>query len=196
MRFHWVSIIEENTQETLLVDADVNAGYEIYLPLDIYSIYILLVDPNVASLFDAQIYAIGLQSVIDLSGLDELVFDDSEDIWAIVNESPVLFTVAGNYYLDFIFLETERVLGYPASFDDLIQGVQEPQVSAVDQITCPRCGGDGYVNDADLRRIQAMGHHVGDWVPGPCRLCDGAGWVAADFLQYRDIGNTPRESRM
>jgi hypothetical protein len=170
-----VAIVEESQQETLLFDADLTAGYEVYLPYGTYSFGIFLVDTRADTFFDSEVYAVGFPSNMDLSitgGTFSL--DRFEDVWEIIDDSPVSITPGGPYYLDSILIDTQQLLGYRATFADLLEE------TPVQQIICPRCDGDGFVSNADLRRLRTAGYNVGDWSPGWCNLCGGQGWVFSD----------------
>jgi hypothetical protein len=114
-----VLIVEEIEPEAVLFEADLDYGYEIYLPHGIYSFYVFVVDPDLDDLFDAEIYAIGLPSSLDLSGVEELTLEDADDIWEYLIDSPIPVSEGGPYYLDFILLDTDEVPEFPKSFSEL-----------------------------------------------------------------------------
>jgi hypothetical protein len=116
-----VAIVEENQQQVLLFDTDLD-GYEVDLPQGVYSICVFLVDADASTLFDSQVYAIGFPSAIDLSdagGGFEL--DYYEDVWQIIDSSPVEIKEGGPYYLDFVVVDTTRLAENPLYFADLME---------------------------------------------------------------------------
>ncbi|MCB0180193.1 MAG: hypothetical protein KDI62_18325 [Anaerolineae bacterium] len=115
-----ILIIEENQQQTLLFPADLENGYEIYLPQGRYSFYVFLMDLGVDDFLDAEIYAIGLPSREDLSDIRRIDVANHNDIWSIVSEAPIVISGGGKYYLDFILLDTDRVPEFPNFFGDLM----------------------------------------------------------------------------
>ncbi len=177
-----------DSDDVLLFDAAVDAGYEIDVPPGDYFICVLVVDQREPDLLRAGIQAYGFPSREDLSGIQSVTFDDLDGVWSIVEDRPLGIGWPGPYYLDFLMLGTAVTPGLPRTVDQLI-GI------GPSQIDCPRCAGSGFVEWADISRLASAGFDVSGWGPGPCGLCDGHGVVAADFALYRDIGNSPREQR-
>lgn len=118
-----VLVVEERYQEVLLFEADMDMGYQIDLPYGIYSIFVFIVDTDVDDLFDAMIYAIGFPCAehLDLSGIDTITAEDHEDIWNLVDDSPIKITRGGPFYLDFILVDTLEVPEFPQFFSEFLE---------------------------------------------------------------------------
>lgn len=115
-----ILIVEETQQQTFLFTADLEEGYEVYLPHGIYSFFVFLVDLDSEDFLDAEIYAIGFRGTVDLSNITRIDIDDHEDIWDVVSELPVEITSGGPYILDFILIDTDRVWEFPNTFSELV----------------------------------------------------------------------------
>lgn len=123
-----VVVIEETTQQIVLFEADLEGGYEIELIPGIYSFYVLLVDRDASTLWDAEITALGLPSKMDLSSSEELPEDD-EDLLDFVDESPREITPGGPYILDFVLIDTDVLPEVPKYFSELFEETLEPGMS-------------------------------------------------------------------
>ena len=120
-------IVEETQQQVILLEADINEGYEISLPHGIYSFYIFLMDSNADDFFDAEIFGIGFPSTIDLS--NDLLLEDHDDIWNIVNTSPWEVTYGGPYLLDFILIDTEMIPEFTRYFSDFLDNEENTKIT-------------------------------------------------------------------
>jgi hypothetical protein len=116
-----VLVIEETTLQPYLFVADLNAGYEIYLPAGVYSFYVFLMDTTAEEFFDAEIYAVGFPSRIDLSRVGEITVDELDNIWEIVGDEPLEIKNRLESILDFILIDTEQIPGFPQRFGDLFE---------------------------------------------------------------------------
>jgi hypothetical protein len=119
-----VLVIEETQQGTYLFAADV-AGYAIELPHGIYSFYIFLVDADADDLFDALIHAVGFPTGIDLSDSEGFELKSHDDIWTLVDNSPITVLPGGPYSLDFILIDTLEVPEFPMFFAELFEDDEE-----------------------------------------------------------------------
>ena len=116
-----ILIVEEETQQqAFLFTADLEAGYEVYLPHGIYSFYVFLMDTASDDFMDAEIYAIGFPSKVDLSDIARIDLGYHEDIWNMVSDFPIEITSGGPYTLDFILIDTDRVPEFPKFFSELL----------------------------------------------------------------------------
>lgn len=115
-----VLVIEEHYQQVLLFEADLDTGYQIDLPHGVYSVCVFLVDGDADDLFDAMIYAVGFQCAehIDLSDISTITVSDHEDIWDMLDDSPIEMTWHGPFYLDFILIDTEQIPEFPLFFSE------------------------------------------------------------------------------
>lgn len=127
-----VLIVEETQQQVFLLEADINEGYEISLPHGIYSFYIFLMDSNADDFFDAEIFAIGFPSTIDLSKVEDFSLEDHDDIWNIIHTSPLEITYGGPYFLDFILIDTDMIPGFTRYFSDFLE--DEENIKITNQI--------------------------------------------------------------
>lgn len=124
-----ILIVEETQRQALLFTADLEAGYEVYLPHGIYSFYVFLMDPDSDDFMDAEIYAIGFPSTIDLSDTAGINLADHEDVWNIVSDFPIEITSGGPYALDFILIDTDRVPEFPKFFFELLGSGLEAEIA-------------------------------------------------------------------
>lgn len=115
-----VLIIEETRREVLLFKTDLYLDYEIRLSHGIYSFFLLLMDSNSVDFYDAEIYAIGFPSTIDLSNTGQIYIRSHEDIWNWIDDSPQEITAGGPYILDFILVDTIEIPNFPQSFSGLL----------------------------------------------------------------------------
>jgi hypothetical protein len=113
--------IEQTQGQALLFAADLEAGYEIYLPHGLYSAYVLLMDADAPDFLDAEIYAVGFPSIVDLSGIEQFQLDTPEDVWNMVSDLPNEITWGGPYRLDFVLVETEVFPELPMFFSELLE---------------------------------------------------------------------------
>jgi hypothetical protein len=172
-----------DSDDRLLFDATIDAGYEIDVPPGDYFVCALIVDQREPDLLRAQIQAYGFPSRADLRDLGGTVeFADIDSVWSTIEDRPIGIGHEGPYYLDFLLLSTAIAGGLPSTVDQLIG-------AAPSHVTCPRCTGSGYVGWAAIARLGGAGFDVAGWQPGPCQLCAGHGVVTADFDLYRSIGN-------
>ena len=155
-----VLVFGEENEQVLLFEADINHGYEIDLPFGSYSIFVFIIDPEEPDLFDAEIYAVGFPTAqdVDLSGIQTISLDEYEDIWDLVDISPVRIKKGGPFYLDFILFDTDVELDLPKSFSEIFQEEEqelgyicshcETHVTSIicscgasiDDIACNSCG--------------------------------------------------------
>lgn len=112
--------VEETQGLALLFAADLEAGYEVYLPHGLYSAYVLLMDADSDDFLDAEIYAIGFPSVVDLSGIEQFQLDAPDDVWDVVSDLPCEITWGGPYRLDFILVDTDEFPEFPMFFSELL----------------------------------------------------------------------------
>jgi hypothetical protein len=117
-----VLVIEERSQQAFLFETNLDEGYQIDLPYGIYSVFVFIVDSDEEDLFDAMIYAIGFPCAedIDLSDIDHITAEDHEDIWDIIDDSPVKITRGGPFYLDIILIDTEEIPEFPQFFSEIL----------------------------------------------------------------------------
>ena len=117
-----VLVIGEDNQEVILFEADIDTGYEIDLQHGLYSIFVFVMDPEEPDFLNATIFAVGLPCAehIDLSGIESFFLDEDEDIWNLVDLSPVEITRGGPFYLDFILFDTEQEPEFPLSLSELL----------------------------------------------------------------------------
>ncbi len=115
-----VLIMDESSSQVYLFEADLEEGYAIYLPHGFYSCYVFLMDPEADDLFNAEIYAVGLPPCegIDLSEIDGFSLEDEQDIFDIVDDSPIAITPGGPFYLDIILIDTASVPEFPKYFSE------------------------------------------------------------------------------
>lgn len=177
-----VLVADIDRGDTMLFDADIQAGYQIDLLPGNYFMIVLLIDGRATRFEHARVYAYGFPSREDLSGLDGFDIDHEDGMWAIVEDDPLLVPSYGQHYLDFLVASTAGMPELPTSVAQLI-------ASPVDHLICPRCDGDGYVGWNDLRRLSQEGYSVNGWTPGSCRLCNATGYVTADYPLYKSIGS-------
>lgn len=101
-----VIVIEELSQHVLFFPAD-RGGYELFLPHGIYSFLVLLMDMvDIDDPLYADILAVGLPSAVDLSGIDDLLVEDYDDVWELFVDEPLRVSYGGPFYLDFVLLDT------------------------------------------------------------------------------------------
>ncbi len=124
-----VLIIEETRQEVIIFTTDLNAGYEIALPHGIYSFYVFLMESDADDFYDAEIYAVGLPSKVDLSNVEKFDLKDHDDIWDIVSDFPVKIHQGGPYALDIIFIDTDKVPEFPKSFSEILGDESEADLT-------------------------------------------------------------------
>ena len=69
-----------------------------------------------------MIYAIGFPCAegIDLSDIDTITAEDHEDIWDILDDSPVKIIRGGPFYLDIIMIDTEEIPEFPQFFSEIV----------------------------------------------------------------------------
>lgn len=115
-----VLIIEEIHQQVLFFAADLEAGYEVYLPHGIYSFFVFLMDADSEEFMDAEIHAVGFPSAVDLSDIARIDVDEHDDIWDIVISDPIEITSGGPYSLGFILIDTDREPELPRYFYELV----------------------------------------------------------------------------
>lgn len=115
-----VLVVEQSERQSYLFQADLSEGYEIYLPHGNYEFFVFLVDGDAPTLFDAEIYAHGFWSAMDVSDIEEIQLDDAEDVWNLVNLSPISIMRGGPYYLDFILIDTGNLPEFPQFFSELV----------------------------------------------------------------------------
>ena len=125
-----VLIIEETQQQVFLFEADLEEGYEIDLPHGSYSFYAFLVEKDEDDLFDAEIYAIGFPSSVDLSSVGEFPRGKDEDVWNLVDDSPKEITRGGSYILDFVLIDLDELPEFPKYFSALLGEVVEAEVDS------------------------------------------------------------------
>ena len=123
-----VLIIEETQQQVFLFEADLDEGYEIDLAHGIYSFYVFLVDRGETDLLNSAIHAVGLPSRIDLSGVEDSLVED-EDVWNLVEDSPIEITRGGPYNLDFVLIDVDELPEFPKVFSQLWGEVAKTEVS-------------------------------------------------------------------
>jgi len=114
-----VLIVEEPQEQLFLFEADLDAGYEIYLPHGVYSFYVLLIDRDEDDLLDAPINAIGFPSRVELSHGDAAQ-REGIDAWELADDSPLEVTHGGPYLLDFVLIDADEIFDFPQSLSDLI----------------------------------------------------------------------------
>ncbi len=119
-------IVEETEGQALLFAVDLDGEYELVLPHGLYSSYILLMDTEADDFLDAEIYAIGFPSAVDLSGIDQFTLEDPEHVWDMVSDAPWEVTWGGPYRLDFILIDTEEIQGFPRFLAELIEDDVQP----------------------------------------------------------------------
>jgi hypothetical protein len=101
-----VIVTEEMNQQVLFFLAD-QEGYELFLPHGAYSFLVLLVAmAGIDDPFYADILAIGLPSAVDLSGIEDLLVEEYDDIWTLLIHEPLGVSYGGPFYLDFVLLDT------------------------------------------------------------------------------------------
>ena len=110
-----VLIIEEEEQQVVFFTADLIEGFEIYLPHAIYSIYVFLMDSSADNFQEAEIYAIGFPSSVDLSSVTEFSLED------IVYDAPIGIISGGSNILDIILVDTDQVPEFPRYFSELFE---------------------------------------------------------------------------
>jgi len=132
-----VLVIGEDNDQFFLFEADLEHGYQIDLPLGLYSFFVFVLDPTAVDLFDAEIFGMGFPNAydIDLSGIHTVTLQDYEDIWSMIDTAPVRIASFDPSYLDFIVLNTAEEVDLPRSFSELFQDQNE-----VFGYTCSRCG--------------------------------------------------------
>jgi len=123
-----VLVIEETTQQVVLFEADLEGGYEIELAPGIYSFYVLLVERDNPDLGNAEIYALGLPSKMDLSSSEELPEDDAA-LWDFVEDSPREIIPGGPYILDFVLIDSDEILEFPKYLSELFEDTTKPDLN-------------------------------------------------------------------
>lgn len=150
-----VLIVEEKTQESFLFTTNLEQGYEIYLPHGRYYFYVFLMDINANNFFEAYIYAVGFHSMVNLSNFESLEFENHEDVWEILNTSPIGIRSGSQYALDFVLVDTRRVSGFPTCFADTL-------ITGIDQYTkLENLLAGGMWKEADNETARIMCHAVG-----------------------------------
>jgi hypothetical protein len=143
-----VLVIEETNQEVFLFEADVE-GYKVDLPHGVYSIFVFIVDARVEDLFDALIYAVGFPCAedINLSDKQSISVDNHEDIWDLIDETPIEITRGGPFYLNFILIDTDEVPEFPQFFSEFLEdesvGSRGSKGSSIHNFVdgvCTKCG--------------------------------------------------------
>lgn len=131
-----VLVIGEDNDQVFFFEADLNRGYQIDLPYGLYSVFIFVLDPTAADLFDAEIYGVGFPTAenVDLSGLKTISVKKYEDFYNLVDTMPVRIMSSNASYLDFIMFDTQVELDLPLSFAELFEDQK-----AIFGYYCPRC---------------------------------------------------------
>ncbi len=101
-----VVVIEVQTQNMLFFPADPGFEYELYLPHGVYSFFVLLLDTDVDDLMDAEIFAIGFPSAVDMSNIEDFQLQTHDDVWELLDFDAYPVDFGGPYYLDFILIDT------------------------------------------------------------------------------------------
>ena len=162
-----VLVVGENNDQVFLFEADIDNGYKIDLPFGLYSVFVFILDPTASDIFDAEIYAVGLPNAedVNLTGIGSIDVENYEDIWSLVDMSPVRITSSQPSFLDFILFDTAVEKELPRSFSEIF--AQESEVfgyycprcnthvtsitctcgAIIDSLTCPACGVQSPVSD-------------------------------------------------
>ncbi len=115
-----VLIVEETHEQVFLFEADLETGYEIYLPHGTYSFYVFLVEKDEKELLNAEIYAVGFPSRIDLSLADTSQQEDI-DAWELADDTPIEVTHSGPFMLDFVLIDVDELPNFPKYFSELVE---------------------------------------------------------------------------
>ena len=115
-----VLIVEETHDQVFLFEADLETGYEIYLPHGTYSFYVFLVEKDEKELLNAEIYAVGFPSRIDLSLADTSQQEDI-DAWELADDTPIEVTHGGPFMLDFVLIDVDELPDFPKYFSELVE---------------------------------------------------------------------------
>lgn len=162
-----VLVIGEDNDQVFLFGADIINGYMIDLPFGLYSVFVFILDPTAVDLFDAEIYAVGFPNAenVNLTGVDFIDVENYNDIWSLVDMSPVRIVNSQPCFLDFILFDTDVETELPRSFSEIfaqesdVFGYYCPRCSthvtsiicscgaAIDNLTCPACGVQSPVSD-------------------------------------------------
>lgn len=117
-----VVVVDEGSQQVFFFPADYE-GYELFLPHSAYSFLVLLVDVDgVNDPLYGDILAFGLPSAVDLSGIEDLLLEDYDDIWKLLIGDPLKVGYGGPFYLDFVLLDTFEHPEFPGSLLELFAG--------------------------------------------------------------------------
>ena len=121
-----VLILNENSGQAYFFEADLEYGYEITLPYGIYSCFVFLMDSYEDNFFEAEIFAMGsfCREDIDLRQIESFQIDN---IWELVDESPVIVNNRGPFYESFILIDTDVEEELPKTFAELIGNNPLPQ---------------------------------------------------------------------
>lgn len=156
-----------NNDQTMLFEADINNGYVIDLPFGLYSIFVFLLDPSAQDLLRAQIYAVGFPNAenVNLTGIGFIDVEKYDDIWTLVDLSPVRMMSRQPSFLDFILFDTAVETNLPVTFAEML--AQQSDVfgyycpycdhhvtsltcvcgAIIDNFVCPACGVQSPVSD-------------------------------------------------
>jgi hypothetical protein len=117
-----IFIIDELNEDMIVFQAELSREFNICLPNGIYSFYAFLLDSNADTLYDAEIFAVGLPFLFDLNDADQLYLEKAEDIYELIENSPVEISDSGTYRIDLILIDVENVPNFPRFFSELIEG--------------------------------------------------------------------------
>lgn len=117
-----VFVVDEYYENILMFESDIFSGFKIELPLGNYSVYGFIVDSGANNILDAEIFGIGFPKKDETTelGLESPIIENSDQLYEIVNTSPI--EVAGELpiYLEMLVIDTDRATFLPTTLRSLI----------------------------------------------------------------------------